>query len=170
MVMEYVAGKTLTDLIPHGRHGGGEDAALRRADRRCAGRRARRRHRASRPEAGQRDGDRVGPGEGSGFRPGQADHARRSSPTRRSRWRARDGGGRDPRHRQLHVAGAGAGRQDRCAQRHLLLRLADVRNGDGQQALSRTLRRLATLDGDSARRGAADSRHACRIVRRSWRR
>ena len=77
IAMELVQGQPLDQVI--GRKGLPLRTRhrLRHPDRRCAGRRARRRHRPSRSQAGQRDGRRLGTGQGARLRPRQADARRR---------------------------------------------------------------------------------------------
>ncbi len=72
MVMEFVVGKTLVDLIPKGGLAPAASLEIRGSDDRRVDCGAQRRHRASRSEAGERNGDRKRAGEDSRFRPGQA--------------------------------------------------------------------------------------------------
>ena len=126
IVMEFVAGRTLTEMIPQGRHRRRQDAAIHRADFRCAGGGARRRHRASRPEARQHHGHRIGAREDSRFRPRQDDdHGADQRRHRDHRRRAADHGRVHHRHRQLHEPGAGRRQARRSAQRHLFVRRGD---------------------------------------------
>ncbi len=103
-------------------------ARLRPSDRRRARSLPFRRHRSSRPEAGQRDGDGRGPDQGARFRSGEID----SRAGRGCRCRDRDRGtsyrarcGR--RHQRLHVARADARATGRCAVGRLLVRRRVVR-------------------------------------------
>ena len=74
IVMEYVAGKSLDQLIPPG------GLPLKRGTKGChtnwrrVGRSPCGRHHPSGPQTGQRDGERKWAGEGVGLRPGQTHH------------------------------------------------------------------------------------------------
>ena len=152
-------------LRPGARAGGGADARGphplrtdppgrrapdRAADRRGDGGRARAGDHPPRPQAGEREahagGKRQGPRlrsrEGARRRPGGAvvrgdaserlPHPDLPRPVRRA-----DGSERHPRHRGVHVAGAGAGQAGRPPVRHLELRRRAVRDAQRAEALRR---------------------------------
>ena len=91
IVMEYVDGRTLDDVIPDRRACAVDDAlrygchGRRAGDGPCGG------HRPSRSEAGQRHGDARRPRQGPRLRPGQAD--RTGAPATDARPEAADRGG-----------------------------------------------------------------------------
>ena len=113
-----------------GRWRSSEALTLGAADCRCAGRGARKGHRPSRSEAGQRQDHAAGCRQGAGLRPGadvrrgQRRPARRASPT----ITAGDG----PHHRdgRLHESGAGAGPAGRQACGRVGVRLRALRAPD----------------------------------------
>ena len=151
LVMEYVEGEILEGPRARGRRG-----AAGGANRRGTGRRASEGHRASRPEAGQRAGDRGGrqaprlrPGpDGLGAIIGRCDDERDRERTRGHR-----------RHGGLHVARAGPGAARGHALGRLLLRRGPLRSVERPPGICR---RDAAGDavGGGQRRAAADGRAA----------
>ena len=109
----------------------------RRADRRGPRGGPRQGHRPPRPQARQRQaharregqGPRLRPGQGLGGRRARRELSSRRSPSPRP-WRTRDAGRRDPGHRRLHVARAGAGQARGQAGGRLVLRRAAVGDAD----------------------------------------
>ena len=157
--MELIEGRPLDELIPSS--GMPVDQALAFAIEHCARSRSgpSRRHRASRPQAVQRHGDRRGHGQTSRFWACQAvgnarPPAREPIPSPWPRVSREDRS--DCRHHRLHVAGAGPGQASRRAQRSIQLRHDAVRNVDGQASLPRRQPRR-DADGYSAMRSRAPS-------------
>ncbi len=143
LVMELVEGETLADRLARARRTRGaglpvaEAVAIGAPGGRCAGSRARARHRPPRPEAGQHQGARRWHGQGAGFRPG-------------SRWRFRIGPrsrsghrhhiervGPRRRHSRLHEPRAGPRQSGRSARRRLGVRMRALRDAGGQARLRR---------------------------------
>ena len=138
IVMEYVAGRTLDQLIAAKGLGVDPGAALRRADRRCAGRGARGRHRPSRPEARQRHGHRRATASRSWISAWPSCSIRpRAPPMPGPSTRAADRGRHGGRHGRVHVARAGRGPERRRPLGHLQLRRDAVRDGDRPPAVCR---------------------------------
>ena len=148
------------------------DARDRGRHRRGARGGARERHRAPRPEAGQRHGDARRRREGARLRARQGRRRRRRRRTPGSRRRRRctlrrDARWRDPRHRRLHEPRAGARQAGRPAHGHLVVRLRAVRmpdrhagvrgrDGLGHRRLHPAERaRLERAAGEHARRACA---------------
>ena len=129
----------------------GRSRAAGAARGRRAGLCARARRRALRHQAGQHLPDAPRPPQGAGLR-----HRPRGAPCGAAGARGRGG-----RVAALPGAGAAAGRQCRCAHRHLLARHGAVRTAHGAQGLRRRLARADPRCG-----GAAPSDAAARASRR----
>ena len=127
IVMEYIDGRTLRDMIrADGVIAPGADRRHRRRHRGGARVRAQERRRAPGREAGQRAHHHRGPGEG---------HRLRDRPGRRQQRRAhphRRGDG----HRDVLLARAGPGPPGRRPLRRLLARRRPLRDGDGRSRRS----------------------------------
>ena len=136
MVMEYVEGRTLKELIrSRGPCPVNVAIGIHEADPVGAPLRASQRRRAPRHQAAQRDRGSRGRRQGDGLR----DRARRSEPD--------DGGGRDHRHGAVPLPGAGARRAGRPDLRPLLDRHRPLRAPHRERAL---LGRDAGRDRDEA--------------------
>ena len=153
---------------PPGRRSDGAGPGARPRDR--GGGRARRgplpRRRPPRPQAEERHAHGVRAREDHRLRPRQA---RPSPPALRERGRharlGRHRPGPDPRHRRLHVAGAGPGHGGRRAERPLRLRCAPLRDAVGRAGLPpRDRRRDAARGAQGA--GPAPAGGGPRRVRR----
>ena len=175
--MELVEGPTLAERITR--------RTRSRSTRRCRSRMQiadaleaahEQRHHPSRSEARQHQGPARRHGEGAGLRTGEARrHRCERHRTLRSiavadddRRHRDDRPGRDPRHRGVHVAGAGAGPRRRQADRRLGVRCCALRDAHRQARVRRRRHRRddrvgaeidAGLVGAPSRR-AAERRHA----------
>ena len=140
LVMEYLEGETLDDRLD-ARAAAGRTTSLRYAiaDRRCARSCAPRAHRPSRPETEQRDAHAVGR-EAARLRPGATAASPSVAPSLSTvvvRQREADRGRHHPRNLPIHGAGAARGQGRRRAHRHLRVRRAPLRDGDGTQGVRR---------------------------------
>ena len=109
-------------------------AAHRQADCRRARGRARAGHHPSRPQAREHQGARRRHGQGAGLRSRQGGGSIQARSVARSGeltdhcLAGHDGDGHDPRHRRLHVAGAGERQERRQTRGHLGLRRGAARD------------------------------------------
>ena len=133
-------------------------AADRAADRRGARSGARAGHRPPRSEAAEHQGARRRHGQGARLRPRQGAGSRDAASRRRRRDESPtftdvrgDAARRDPRHRRLHGAGAGARQGGRQARRHLGLRRRALRDADRAARCSPARRSPTTLGRGAAR-------------------
>ena len=160
IAMEYVAGRTLAEVVAAERAGARRwttRADDRPADRRRAGLCAPARAAPSRHQAVERDADRRGPRQAPRFRSrtslGRDCRRRRANSIVRAVRRWRD----DRGHVAVHVAGAGDGPAARRPQRHVLARSRPLRAHRGPARVRRR-QRGADLRGHPSARAASSAR------------
>ena len=132
IAMELVDGESLREVLLDGALPVRRAPADRRPGGRGACEGARLGHRASGPEARERDGDGGRARQDPGLRPGQADAAGlgRRRPAAGADDLGSDPGGSHRGHRRLHVSRAGDGSAGRLSVGSVLVRLHSLRDGD----------------------------------------